>query len=33
MHQKLEYVPSANCVDQVDFDKGDLPAVKTLGVL
>ena len=29
----LEYVPSADCVDQVDLDKGDLSAVKTLGVL
>ena len=28
----LEYVPSAS-VDQVDLDKGDLPAGKSLGVL
>ena len=29
----LERIPSADCVTEVDFDRGELPVVKTLGVL
>lgn len=29
----LEHIPHADCVTEVDLDRGELPVVKTLGVL